>query len=85
MSPREKKYYSKFTIENVVRPLTLAALFFFYLFSFYLLYNNKKPCYMYCVRLTETCYSTCISLLFVGLIASIVLICMSLNVNVKFL
>ncbi len=33
-------------------------------FIFYLLYNNKKTCYVYCIRLTETCSSTCVSLLF---------------------
>ncbi len=26
--------------------------------------KKNKPCYVYCVKLTETCYSTCISLLF---------------------
>ncbi len=43
----------------------------FLLLSFYLLYIYKKPCYVYCIRLTETCDSTCISLLFFILIASI--------------
>ncbi len=36
-----------------------------YLFSFYLLYNKKNLLRIgYCVNLTETCYSTCILLLF---------------------
>ncbi len=53
-------------------------LILFLLFSFYLyiyiyiyIYIYKKPCYVYCIRLTETCDGTCISLLFFFLIASI--------------
>ncbi len=40
------------------------ALFFFYSMCFHLLYNKKIPCYVYCVKLTGTCYSTYILLLF---------------------
>ncbi len=47
-----------------IRPLSLAwsILFLFYRFYFYLLYNLKtnKPGYVYCVKQTETCHSTCI-------------------------
>ncbi len=44
------------------RPPTLACSI---MFSFYLLYNNNNKNLATCaVKLTETCYSTCVSLLF---------------------
>ncbi len=90
-------FLSIIQLTKAKRPLTLACsivflfcLFFF--FSPFLLYN-KKTCYICCVKLFETCYSTCISLHFCWFfIASIVLICKSLwikasakwhNVNVN--
>ncbi len=53
---------------------SFSVLFSLFSFMYSIINYKKKPCYVYCVKLTETRYSSCIALLLI-LIASIVLIC----------
>ncbi len=52
-------------LTKAIKSSNTSLLYSFSILSvFFLLYNLKKPCYVYCVKLTETFYSTCMSLLF---------------------
>ncbi len=68
-------------VMDVKRLYNITAIINYRIKKIQCVYNYIKPCYMYRIKLTETCYSTFALLLI--LIASIVLIYMSLWIKVS--
>ncbi len=54
-------FYS-FQLTKAKKTCNTSLILFFYFF--YYIIKKQKPCYLYYVRLTETCYSSCNLLLF---------------------
>ncbi len=54
------------TVFHSMAPLKTNNSFLFSILStcFFKKTKKLKPCYVYCVRLTETCHNTCMLLLF---------------------